>query len=50
MKDHIITRGFGGVTAITRGYGFGGIYLIIKTEFVRLVSRIRTAIELRSEL
>jgi len=50
VKDYVITRGFGGVTAITRGYGFGGIYLYIKSEFIRLTSYLTRTLNLRSEL
>jgi hypothetical protein len=48
MIQYIVTRGMGGPTLITRGYGFFGFLGDILREIYRATSRIVQSIEFRS--
>lgn len=50
MSGHIITRGLGGMTLITRGYGVSAFTAIIIREVLRLYSYIKQTLNIESNL
>ena len=50
MSGHIVTKGLGGMTMITRGYGVSAFTAIIFREVLRLYSYIKTTIGLESNI
>lgn len=48
--SHIVTRGYGGRTAVTRGYGVNSFTAHITREILRLYSYIRTTLGLESRV